>query len=67
MCLKKAIIDLRGHLTLFCHVFFLTPLRMKRYFEPDSGKLACSQQALEMYRDPEKRNMFAHMHSFNIH
>lgn len=33
---------------------------MKRYFEPTSGELTCSKEALDMYKDPSKRNMTAY-------
>lgn len=32
---------------------------MRRYFRPDHGEPQCSKEALDMYKDPAKRDMFA--------
>ena len=39
-------------------------LRMRRYFQPESGEPVCSPEALAMYRDPKKRSMAVHAVDF---
>ena len=38
-------------------------LRLRRYFQPDSGQSEASKEAIEMYKDVKKRNMAATMSS----
>lgn len=44
-------------LATFLNVDQFFDLRMKRYFDPSNSE--CSKEALEMYRDPKKRNKVA--------
>lgn len=46
------------------HMHLCLQLRMRRYFQPESGEPVCSPEALAMYRDPKKRSMAVHAVDF---
>ena len=47
--------------TLGTHRLFKYILRMRRYFEPETGESEASAEAMEMYKDVKKRSMAAHI------